>query len=245
MAESAPEITLVQYGGATRGMTMSHPCGKVHMALVFKGLAYKTKHCTMPNQVKRYNARGRVPILILNGERIVDSTDILTELDRRFPNPPLMPADLRARAMVKILEDWADEVLYFYGVYTRWCVPENFARLSSSILSKAPLPLRWIVPAIANRKARERVDGQGVGLKDPATVRREALECLDALDALLVPGSFAVGDAFTRADLSLASMVDQFSLAAINPDLATEVQKRGNIVAWLARVRAVVPSFAG
>ena len=245
MAESAPEITLVQYGGATRGMTMSHPCGKVHMALVFKGLGYKTRHCKTPNEVKRYNTRGRVPILILNGERIVDSTDILTELDRRFPNPSLLPADPRARALVKILEDWADEVLYFYGVYTRWCVPENFARIRSNILAKLPLPLRWIAPAIISRKVRGRVEGQGVGVKDPATVRREVLECLDALDALLAPGSFAVGDAFTRADLSLASIVDQFSLAAINPDLATEVQKRGNIVAWLARVRAVVPSFAG
>ena len=40
MAESAPEITLVQYGGASRGMTMSHPCGKVHMALAFKDAAH-------------------------------------------------------------------------------------------------------------------------------------------------------------------------------------------------------------
>ena len=92
-----PQITLVQYPGAERESTLSAPCGKVHMALAFKGLEYETKTVLNPLQVKKVNPRGRVPALRIGDEVFVDSTDILTELDRRFPGLAFRVVDEQGR----------------------------------------------------------------------------------------------------------------------------------------------------
>ena len=242
--ESTPEITLVQYPGLTRGKTISPFCGKVHMTLHAKGLTYRTRNLSTPMQVKRFNPRGRVPVLIIDGETFVDSTDIVTELDRRFPDPRLQPRDPAEWAPVKILEDWADEVLYFYDVYLRFCVPENFARMKKHLLSKLAIPARWIAPVIAVREARARTRGQGVGLKDAGVVRREFDECLDALVVLLGSGAFVAGPKLTRADIAICAVLDQLRLAILTPDAAEAIAKHPEILDWMARVHAVAPNAA-
>src|SRR5687768_13379899 len=123
---ASPSILLVQYPGDTARTTMSPPCGKVHMALALKGLAYEVRNVENPWQAKRYNPRGRVPALTCEGETVVDSSDIVAWLDRRFPEPRLFPVAPGERAMAKIWEDWADEVLYFYLLGVRWCIDANF-----------------------------------------------------------------------------------------------------------------------
>lgn len=237
-------MILVQYPGLARGGTFSPPCAKVQMALRFKGLEFEVKNLHSPMEAKRYNPRGRVPVLLIGDERIVDSTDILTEIDRRWPDPPLLPADPEARVHAKVLEDWADEVLYFYGVFYRWLIPENFERMRTKVLSRQPLPIRWVLPAFALREVRKRARGQGVGLKDEATVRREIEECLDAIETLLARSGTLVGDGITRADLAVAAVVDQWMFEALTPQLADSIRARPRTVAWLDRVHAVAPSAA-
>ncbi len=237
-------MILVQYPGLERGGTLSPPCAKVQMALRFKGLEFEVKNLHSPLEAKRYNPRGRVPVLLIGDERVVDSTDILTEIDRRWPDPPLLPSDPGDRARAKILEDWADEVLYFYGLYSRWLIPENFERMRTKVLSRQPIPIRFVLPTFALREVRKRARGQGVGLKDEATVRREIEECLDAIETLLARSAALVGERITRADLSVAAVLDQWMLDALTPQLAGSIRARPRTVAWLDRVHAVAPSAA-
>lgn len=237
-------MILVQYPGLQRGGTFSPPCAKAQMALRFKGLEFEVKNLSSPMEAKRYNPRGRVPVLLIGDERIVDSTDILTELDRRYPDPPLLPATADARARAKVLEDWADEVLYFYGLYYRWLVPENFQRMREKVLSRQSPPLRWVLPTIAIREVRRRARGQGVGLKDEQTVRRELEECLDVLEVLLGASPFLVGDRISRADLAVAAVLDQWMFEALTPQLAASIRGRSRIPSWLDRIHEVAPSAA-
>jgi len=235
------EITLVQYPGARREGTFSAPCGKVHMALRTKGLDYEVRNVGSPAQARRYNPRGRVPSLLIDGETIVDSTDIVTALDARFPDPPLTPSDPRERAQAKVLEDWADETIYFYVGWLRWGVDANFERMKQARMSRLAWPRRWIMPRIARRIARARFRGQGVGLKGHDVVRRELGECMDALAAMLEGRSYLVGGGLTRADLAVAAIVDQMDEPRLTPEAAELVRGRPCIVAWLDRVHEKAP----
>jgi len=235
------EITVVQYPGAGREGTMSAPCGKVRMALKVKGLDFRVHNVRSPAAARRFNPRGRVPSLLIDGETIVDSTDIVTALDARFPDPPLTPTDPLERAQAKLLEDWADEVLYFYLAWLRWGVDDNFERMRAVRFSRLPWPRRWIFPAIARRIARSRFSAQGVGLKGDDVVRRELSECLDALEVMLRGRSWLVGDRQSRADLAVAAVVDQMDEPRLTPDAAAEVRRRPGIVAWLDRVHQTAP----
>ena len=235
------EITLIQYPGASAEGTASAPCGKVRMALRAKGLDFKVHNVHSPAEAKRFNPRGRVPSLIIDGEIIVDSTDILTALDQRFPGEPLTPSDPVEKAQAKLFEDWADEVLYFYVGWLRWGVDANFERMRSERLSRLPWPMRWILPPIARRIARGRFRAQGVGLKGEEVVRRELVECLDALEVLLGGKTYLVGERLTRADLAVAAIVDQMSDARLTPEVANECQSRPAIVTWLDLVHEKAP----
>jgi len=212
------------------------------MALHYKGLQFEIENMMTPMQVKRHNPRGRVPALRIDGELIVDSTDILTELDRRYPDPPLLPTDPVDRAQIKLIEDWADEVLYFYGLFLRWRIPENFERLKREVISKLPFPFNRIAPIIAQRETYKRTVAQGVGVKDEATVRRELAECLAAIAVLVERSTFLVGDRFTRADLSVCACLDQLSLDVLTPTVAAEIRGNPSIMAWMERVHEHVPA---
>ncbi len=235
------KITLVQYPGVRPEGTASALCGKVRMALHAKALEFKVLNAHSPRQAKRFNPRGRVPTLILDGEIIVDSSDIVTALDVRFPARPLTPSDPMQNAQAKLYEDWADEVLYFYLGWLRWGVDANFARMREARMSRLPWPRRWILPPIARRIACRRFCAQGVGLKGEAVVRRELEECVDALDTLLDGRNFLVGERLTRADLAVAAVVDQMGEERLTPELADGLRRRRAIVAWLDRVHVKAP----
>lgn len=238
------EITLIQYGGFRPRATISPPCGKVHMALRFKGLDYDVHDIRSVAEVKKNNPRGRLPALIIDGETIVDSTDIVAALEARFPEPPLLPSDPVERARVKILEDWADEVLYFYGVYMRWSVDANFERLRTEYFSRMGAPMKWFVPALVRRDFRSRARKQGVGLKGEAVVRRELDGCLDAVEALVRQSPFVTGETMNVADLAIACLVDQLLLKRLHPELSADVAARESLMQWLGRVHERAPSAA-
>jgi glutathione S-transferase len=236
-----PEITLIQYPGAGGESTFSPPCNKVRMALRVKKLAFATRNVYSPGQARKYNPRGRVPTLLIDGEAIVDSTDIVTVLDAKFPDPPLTPATPVERAQAKVYEDWADEVLYFYLVWLRWGVDANFERMREVRLSRLPWPQKWIVPIIARRIARGRALAQGVGLKGEEVVRRELSDCLDALEVLLDGRAYLVGDRLSRADLAVAAVVDQMDEPRLTPDAMDLVRRHAGILRWLDRVHETAP----
>lgn len=238
MSASAPELLLYQYGGLTRGATMSPPCGKVQMALRWKGLPFRVVNVAGPQEARRINPRGRVPALRIGDALVVDSTDILDALEARFPEPTLEPADPRGRALGRVWEDWADENLYFLGVYTRFALPENFERVAALIFRRMPVLLRPVGKIYLRRLMRGRLHGQGAGDKEPAAVMREIETALDGVETLLAPGPFLLGAALTRADLAVCAVLDQFDVPELTPALAERLRARPRIARWRAAVHA-------
>lgn len=75
---SDDELVLYQYPGLSRHATLSPPCGKVQMALRYKGLEFRIHNLRTPGEVRKINTRGRVPALRIGGELVADSSDALT-----------------------------------------------------------------------------------------------------------------------------------------------------------------------
>ncbi|WP_298690406.1 maleylacetoacetate isomerase [uncultured Sphingomonas sp.] len=77
---------------------------RVRIALNIKGLAYTSVPVNLlaseqsAEPYRATNPQGLVPTIEIDGRRIVQSLAIIDYLDRRFPAPPLLPADPFARA---------------------------------------------------------------------------------------------------------------------------------------------------
>jgi hypothetical protein len=93
-------------------LEISHYNEKVRWALDYKGVAHVRRAVTPGLQeltARRLRAGRTTPVLELNGRAIGDSTRIIEEIERRWPEPPLYPADPEERSRALDLEDYFDE----------------------------------------------------------------------------------------------------------------------------------------
>lgn len=68
----------------------------------------------------------QIPVLVTPDDDVFqDSSVILDELERRFPDPPLYPTTPRQRMLGYLLEIYTDEFLMVPGVHYRWSYEES------------------------------------------------------------------------------------------------------------------------
>ncbi|MDZ7685246.1 MAG: glutathione S-transferase family protein [Gammaproteobacteria bacterium] len=98
---------------------LSNNAAKVRIALAEKGLEAKVYNLEWtranawgekPHEFLAVSPRGQVPVLIDRDLVVYDSTVINEYLDEQYPEPPLMPEDVRGRTLCRIWEDEADHI---------------------------------------------------------------------------------------------------------------------------------------
>ena len=158
--------------------------------------------------------RGRsktFPLLQLDGEAIGDSTAIIAELERRYPDPPLYPEDPDERRRALELEEYFDEelgpharLLAFHEATKDPAVIERFTvdLLPGRLADIGPVragAMRFF-KTFAALRYRVKSDRRA------ELARAKILAALDRLESELGPGDYLVGDDFTVADLTAASL---------------------------------------
>ena len=95
---------------------ISHYSEKARWAFAYKGVEHR-RRAPLPGSHMAFavfltrGARKTFPILQLEGRTIGDSTEIVEALERRYPDPPLYPADPAQRRQALELEEFFDEEL--------------------------------------------------------------------------------------------------------------------------------------
>jgi glutathione S-transferase len=191
--------------------TGSHFNEKVRWALDWKGVRHE-RRSLLPGVhipvVLWLTGQKQVPVLRLGNETIADSTRIIAALERRFPEPPLYPTDPAARARALELEEHFDDEI---GPHVRRCVfhaalhdtdfVTGLFTQDAGTIRRAFYRLAF--PAI---RAAMRLD---MGITDAGAARSLALleAAFDRLEREVGPSGHLVGDGFTVADLTAASLL--------------------------------------
>jgi glutathione S-transferase len=184
---------------------------KVRWALDYKRIPH-VRRAAVPGRHRAIAAElsgGRTfPVLVLDGEVIADSARIIEVLERRYPEPPLYPADPAERQRALAIEDFFDEhlgpdarLLFLHHV-----LPDGGLMLGAfapDLKGARLLAARARFPRIRrNVIADFAIDEQSVAL---------AYERLRAagqrFEAELQASGYLAGDAFTVADLTLAALL--------------------------------------
>jgi glutathione S-transferase len=105
-------ITLYDLAGADAERRFSPFCWRAKMALVHKGLEFETVpwRFTEKDRLPQPN-RGRVPVIVDDGEVVHDSTVIAEYLESRYPDRPSLFGDKTARALTRFVQNWTEVVL--------------------------------------------------------------------------------------------------------------------------------------
>ncbi len=196
----------------------SHYCEKARWALDRAGLDYVEEGYAPVLHMAPAMLAGRsrqVPILVDEaGKAFTDSTDILLEVDRRVPAAGLYPTDPALRREVLDLEELFDRDLgpatrrmaYFHilhggAAYGRELLTSAAGTPATRIVVHAAYPLLARIIG-----AGLQVDAEGL-----ARSTRKLEEVLAAVEERLAAAeregrSWLVGDTFTAADLTFASL---------------------------------------
>ena len=195
--------------------TFSHYAEKARWALDFKGIPHERRALVAGLHYPRVwwaTGQSTVPVLILDGKPIADSSQIIAALEARWPQPPLYPGDPDQRRRALALEDYFDEE----------CGHDLRRALMYEVMAG---PDRGIAEAVAIFST-----GQGAGVRrfyrasfpgmrrflawrfrvtaDGAERSRAKIEAaLDRIETERRGGPYLVGDRFTVADLTAAALL--------------------------------------
>lgn len=208
-------------------------CLKVRAILDHKRIPYQRVNVLGAPllELRRRSRIGKVPALEIDGELVCDSTDIALELERRVPEPAILPAEPRERALCHAIEEWADESLYFVGLYFQWIDPAGLATVPQAF---GRGPIGKIAFELSLRRIRRQVRGQGTSRKPDTQVRAELERHLDHASALLSPGPFLFGAAPLLCDFAL---MGQLVYLSRTPHGGPRVEARPALTAYLAAMR--------
>ncbi len=195
---------------------VSHYSEKARWALAWKGVEHERRSppAGMHIAVALWLTRGSevtFPILTLDGRNVGDSTAIIAALEERHPEPALYPEDPDQRRRALALEDFFDEELGPHSRLLAWHELRNDReRFQKVVEGTVPGPLQragGLVTSYAGVYTRLRF-----GVADPRAAelaRTKIVAAFDRLDEELAAngGEYLVGDGFTVADLTAASLL--------------------------------------
>jgi glutathione S-transferase len=199
---------------------ISHYSEKARWALDFKRVPHTRRRLLggWHPPVTFLLTRGRhdtVPTLTIGHRGIGDSTAIIAELERRFPDPPLYPTDLDERRRALELEEFFDKALG----------PDVRRILFDALFADPDLFLATLMPDLGGRRRRAALVGFPLlraGFRAAFAIDEQTVDlgwervraACERFRTDLGPRGYLVGGSFTVADLTLAALISP----AVCPD---------------------------
>ena len=191
---------------------VSHYNEKARWALDYKEIPHR-RRVPMPGLHGFYalaitrGGQRRLPVLQLNGHAIGDSTAIIAALEEHRPDPPLYPEDPAERARALALEDYFDESLApslrrYVWHHTLSDSDAVIGALMPNATGVRPKLIRTLGPVVRPAVRRD----YDVNDESAARALEDIRAAMDRVERELQPSGYLVGDGFSVADLTAASL---------------------------------------
>ena len=211
---------------------------KVIAALNHKGLAWTLHNMKSPGEMKRRNpVTGKMPVVTIDGERVIDSTLILRRLEELQPQPAMWATDTAVAARQRLLEDWCDESLYWYIMALRWQpanAPQAIAQITSALPGFVAGPLGWLL----KRKLKQATWAQGLGRLPLTVLVEQTQQVLQDLSAQLGERDYFFADSPGAADFAVYGEL-VFGLSGSTPEFEQALQNCPGLLAFYERIKAI------
>lgn len=215
---------------------------KVRIVLAEKNQPWTNRHLNLASgehltpEFKTMNPRGVVPVLVHDGNTIVESSVICSYLDEVFPEPPLMPRTPVQRATMRLWCKLPDDMLHMA------CATVSFAISFGQQLKKragAGLEERLMkMPDPARRERQRALIEKGIEtpfFRDHIKVFEKTF---GEMEAQLGKTQWLASGDYSLADAEITPYVERIDRLG----LSGMWESRPGLAAWFARIKAR-PSF--
>jgi len=189
----------------------SHFNEKARWALDHKGIAHR-RRSLLPGlhipPVLLKTRQKQVPVLFADNKPIADSTKIIAYLEATQPSPALYPSDAVARSHALELEDLFDVELGppIRTAFFHLVLPETSYIADQMSVGQTVFMRRLYRALFPGIRVAMKTD-MGITSESAENGRQKTVAALDKIASELQPSGYLVGDAFSVADLTAASLL--------------------------------------
>ena len=202
-------VTLYQF-------PISHFCEKIRWALDFKNIDYKTINMIPGlhiNQTKKMGIKSSVPILKHNDQFIQGSIEIIDYLDATFPEKSLTPKD---EILKKEAAHWENYLGNEVGVPVRLCIYyillDHPKIVKPFFAHNGPWYGNLFLSFAYSKLASKMRYFMKINSETVIESKQQLSKAVGRLDEHYKDNQYLVGDQFSRADLSAASLLAPLSM---------------------------------
>lgn len=207
---------------------------QVDRALRLAKLPYERENVGITT-IKRLNPIGQLPVLVIDGENVADSTRIMHRIEALAPGSMTGGLDAAGQAEAWLWEEFADTALYPYVLTARWADDRGWPVPRAAFFSALPAPVRMIVAPMVRRGTIKKLIGRDF-LRGGLDACYERLDrCLDALDARAPDDGFWLGPRASVADVGLFAQLHSLRMPKV-VHAAERVAARERLTRYLDRV---------
>ena len=240
----------MKYQYIMHGWHLSYFSGKLRSYLRYKGLNFRDRPVNAFDMVVRIPKKTGVVVMPVlqtdRGEWLQDTTEIITTLEQRHPQPSITPASPRQTIAAMLLEVWADEHWIPTAMHYRWSFPDNYALFrrdaGKALLPFIPGPLRnrFVKTQVAD-KMRSYLPGVGVVPEQFSAMEVWTGQMLDHLELHFSEHDYLLGGRPSVADFGLIGPL--YAHLGRDPVPKRELlDTRPRLQAWVARAHNGEPA---
>ncbi|MGI9279824.1 MAG: glutathione S-transferase family protein [Endozoicomonas sp.] len=216
-------------------------CEKIRLLLQYKQIPYELVEygASAITKIRKLNPAGKVPVLVQDQQVVADSSNICRFIEEQFPEKSVFPDSADASALVHVLEDWADESLYFMEMYFRFAIKDNSRKMLPLLLAHDPGWLHWLIGPLVVMGVKGILSRQGTGRKTTEQLQKDLRSHVCSLESMLRSQSFLVADHLTMADLSVYVQLKRINQT---PEGSAVISESLIVVNWLKRTQELTES---
>ncbi|WP_437655756.1 glutathione S-transferase family protein [Sorangium sp. So ce1182] len=204
---------------------------KTEVQLKLLGLPYR-KERGRPDQ----SPKGQLPFIDEEGERVADSHFIREHLEKKHGKDLDAGLDARQRAEAWAIERMLESHLGAVSGYTRWLIPENFAKGPARFVDGAPEELRPKLREELLARVRENYRAIGIARHSDEEIVALGARSLAALSALLGGKPYLFGDRPAGVDATAFAVLAGILTPFFDSPLRRTAEGFSNLVAYTARL---------
>jgi len=199
----------------------SHFCEKARWVLDYKGIPYESV-AIMPGihtiTVRRYAQNTTVPVLLDGNDTVQGSSKIIDYLDQKYPSTALTPKNTDDRRACFEIEQTMDKNI---GVSIRqifyFRLHANSDYLRHCFTHSMPILKRFLFPLVYPTVRYKIHHSYVISDRHVEQGKREFESAIYEIEKILKKRNYLVGEKFSRADVSVASMLSLLIMPKQHP----------------------------
>lgn len=224
-------ITLYGFGPGFGLPEISPYVTKTEVQLRMAGRSY-VKQQAMPDM----SPKGQLPFIDDGDTRVADSTFIRRHLEQAYGFDLDDALNERQRAESWAIERMIENHFTWAFTYTRWMMPENFAKGPAHFFDGAPDSVRDAVREDVLRRVGESMRLAGLARHTPPEITELGVRSLSALSMLLGWKPYLMGDAPCGTDATAFASLAGLMTPFFDSPLRHRALEFANLVAYVDRM---------